>query len=87
MDDLKIPNHYIAINDEGVEQIVYYDTKYINTNTNQFMYYGYYGVYGYHEVYTNIENIRKLTKKEQAYLNKNEFWKLPQHFYQSMPEF
>lgn len=87
MDDLKIPNHYIAINKEGKEQIVYYDSKYINTNTNQILYNGYYGVYGYHEVYTNIENIRKLTKKEQAYLNKNEFWNLPQHFYQSVPEF
>ena len=83
---LKIPEYYIAINRDGKEQIVKYEKKYLNKNNN-FVYEGTYGIFGYHEVYTLEENMRELTDKEKEYNSKREFWKLPQNFYQSIPEY
>lgn len=79
---LKIPEYYIAINRDGKEQIVYYDGIIVNEKTNETLYNGYYGVFEYHEVITNIKNIRELTKEEREYRKKNEYWNLPQNFYQ-----
>ena len=42
-----------------------------------------YGHYNFHESILPIEQIRKLTKKELKYHENNEYWNLPQNFYQS----
>lgn len=83
---LKIPEYYIAINGDGKEQIVKYEKKYLDGNNN-FIYEGTYGIFGCHEVYTLEKNMRELTNKEKEYNSKREFWKLPQNFYQSIPEY
>ena len=82
---LKIPGYYIAKNKDGAEQIVDYDDTCYNPDSKETLYHGYYGVYGFHEVFTNINNIRELTNTEKEYLDKNEYWNLPQQFYQSFP--
>ena len=42
-----------------------------------------YGVFGFHEGYACESNVRELTDGEKEYKQKNEFWNLPQQFYQS----
>tara|TARA_B100000902_G_scaffold258926_1_gene245154 strand:- start:6579 stop:6923 length:345 start_codon:yes stop_codon:yes gene_type:complete len=42
-----------------------------------------YGHYNFHESILPIEQIRKLTKKELKHHENNEYWNLPQNFYQS----
>jgi len=86
MESLNVPGYYVARNSKNKEQIVYYDGISMNKQTNETLYNGYYGVFGYHEVFTNIKNIRELTAEEIEYNKKCQFWKLPQHFYQSFPE-
>ena len=85
--NIKIPDYYICKGKDNKEQIVkYYQINY-NNNKNEIFYRGYYGVFGYHEVSSRLEDIRKLTTEEREYLSKKKFWKLPQQFYQSTPEF
>ena len=84
--ELKIPEYYIAKGKDGKEQIVKYRNKFYN-GSNEIVYEGDYGYYGYHEVFTLQKNMRELTQEEREYQSKNEFWKLPQDFFQSMPEY
>ena len=43
-----------------------------------------YGHYSFHEALLSIEQIRKLTDKETTFHENNEYWNLPQNFYQSV---
>ena len=45
----------------------------------------YYGVLGFHEGFATINQIRMMTPQEQEWCVNNQFWLLPQQFYQSMP--
>lgn len=49
----------------------------------QTIYTGYYGNHGYHEVYVKLENIRKMTLKENTAHDAKKYSELPQQFYQS----
>ena len=84
--EITIPNYYIAKGKNGKEQIVKYHQKYYNKD-NKIFYEGNYGIFGYHEVFTFPENMRELTKEEKEFQSKKEFWKLPQNFYQSIPDY
>ena len=44
-----------------------------------------YGNVGFHEGYSKLENTRELTEEERRYSDNDEYWKLPQQFYQSIP--
>ena len=44
-----------------------------------------YGHYNFHESFLPIERLRKLTEEEIEFHKNNQFWKLPQRFYQSAP--
>ena len=87
MNTIKIPGYYIAQNEKGQKQVIYYDSTILNEETNETLYSGYYGMHGYHEVITNIKNIKELTDTQKEYINNNQYWKLPQQFYQTFPDY
>ena len=68
------------------EQIVYIDEVY-TCEDGTILYNYYYGIMGFHEGCTSENNVRELTEEEKNYKENNEFWKLPQQFYQSIPNF
>lgn len=82
--EIKIPNHYIATNSKGKEQIIKLDKKVINEN--KILYYGYYGTNGFHEVISDGNNIRELNDEERKLLSDKKYYSLPQGFYQTHPE-
>jgi len=84
--ELKIPNYYIVKKDNGNEQIVKYYQKGLN-NSNNTIYYGYYGINSYHEVVSQKKNIRELTENERKLFSEKKYWKLPQQFYHSFPDY
>ena len=44
-----------------------------------------YGYFGFHEGCGTIDQIREMTAVEKEHDSKNEWWSLPQQFYQSSP--
>ena len=44
-----------------------------------------YGNFGFHEGYCRIDEIRDMTDEEKEHVSQNNWWSLPQQFYQSMP--
>ena len=93
-EDLEIPQFYIGYTKKKikgpnntqteiiVEQYGKISQKMSNSN-NKNIYLMDYGHYNFHESRLPIEQIRKLTKKELKYHENNEYWNLPQNFYQS----
>ena len=45
-----------------------------------------YGIVGFHEGVCRYHNIRHLTEHEEQIRLQGQSWKLPQQFYQSMPQ-
>lgn len=45
-----------------------------------------YGYFGFHEGFCVPNQIRSMTDTEKQYLNNNQWWNLPQQFYQSFPQ-
>ena len=91
INNMKIPGNYIIQKktDDGtiIEQHVTVDgSTYKHPNTFTVYYRYYYGVYGFHEGYCSEDKIRELTEEEKAFDSKNQYWKLPQKFYQSIPD-
>ena len=86
--DVKIPDYYILqkTDGSGKEQIVKYYSK-DESNESEPKYYGYYGINSYHEVVSLKKNIRELTEKERTLVSEKKYWKLPQQFYHSFPEY
>tara|TARA_A100001015_G_scaffold297222_1_gene378455 strand:+ start:607 stop:882 length:276 start_codon:yes stop_codon:yes gene_type:complete len=91
MTDITLPGYYIIERTYTHEpsQSQYTKRQYVkleNTitgNKGQTLYTGWYGFHsGFHEVCSPIENIKPLTKEQLAFHEKNEYWNLPQDFYQ-----
>jgi len=92
-----IPEFYIAynkkecknkqntiVNKSNLEQYGKITKKIIYEN-GDIIYQMDYGHYNFHESFLPIERLRKLTEEEMVYHKNNQFWKLPQQFYQSAP--
>lgn len=58
--------------------------KIFECENGNFVYQMDYGHYNFHESFLPIERLRKLTEQEITFHKNNEFWKLPQRFYQSV---
>ena len=84
--EIKIPGYYIVKKENGKEQIVKYYQEVVN-NENENKYYGYYGIHGYHEVISLKKNIRELTDEERTLFTEKKYWRLPQEFYHSFPNY
>ena len=86
MSQIQIPGYYIAVREtekgKKIQQHVKIDgiTKGHNGDT---LYRGYYGIYGYHELFCKLEEIRGMTQEEQEFHNSNQYYNLPQQFFQS----
>lgn len=83
--EVPIPGKYIickTINNEYKEQVAVIDYRY-KIKTNKFGYEYNYGVYGFHEGFCLRNQIRNLTNEEKNFSINNQFWNLPQEFYQS----
>ena len=76
----KIGEYYIIRNKEQNKE-QYAHLEYVSGKS----YYFDYGVFGFHETNCKKKYIRELTDTEKTYRKNNEFWKLPQQFYQSFP--
>ena len=66
-----------------IDDIDEYDIDEYDNGDKVYSYY--YGVLGFHEGFATINQIRMMTPQEQEWSDKNQFWLLPQQFYQSMP--
>ena len=87
--NIKINEKYIikrTENNYAKHQYVTIDGSFVNSEDNVTYYTYTYGYFGFHEGWCSIDNIMELTDEQKQYSSKNEFWKLPQEFYQSMPE-
>ena len=86
--EITLNNKYIITrnytNDHIKEQVVTITNKEEDTDGG-YIYKFDYGNVGYHEGYSKLENIRELTDEERGYSDNGEYWKLPQQFYQSIP--
>lgn len=88
--DLTIPNYYVVqkTDGSGKEQIVKYYQKVEGKGEGVgTMYYGYYGINSYHEVVSQKKNIRELTQEERKLFSEEKYWRLPQDFYHSFPQY
>lgn len=56
---------------------------YYETEDGEKTYSFYYGVFGFHEGFATRAQILRLTAQERQYSINNQYWKLPQQFYQS----
>ena len=86
--NIKLNEKYIIRkleNDIPKEQYVVIDGN-IDADDGSKLYTYTYGHFGFHEGCCSPENIREMTDKEKEFSKNNEFWKLPQQFYQSFPE-
>lgn len=86
MSQIIIPGYYIIFRNDnnGIkkEQFVKLDDLTFDIKGER-IYKGYYGLYGYHEIISSENNIRNLNEEERKYSINQEYWKLPQQFYQS----
>ena len=87
--DIKINEKYIIKRTENKYAKHQYATvngSYFDSDDNKTYYKFIYGYLCIHQEKCSIDNIMELNEQQKQYSSKNEFWKLPQEFYQSMPE-
>ena len=81
--NILVPGKYIIR--KNIDGVIKEQYAHISNYNNGIYEYDY-GYLGYHEGCCVETNIRQLTEIEKGYENTNQTFKLPQQFYQSMPQ-